>query len=757
MTEISNIPSLASIALEYGTIQQEQYRQITALYTLRQKQKPLPDYADLLLGQGFATQYQIELLQLIQEYHIIKHLGEKFGKIAVAKGFATHEDVRKAMEHQKSEFRRAKVKILIGDILEAAGVITPEQKQQILKEQTFLEHQSNQIYSSAHHKTSGQDQKNKTLPLLSEYEQQFLQIKALDREFAAAVIEKKLATQLDVAIAGKAQEEAFEAGHSLKHLGDIMVDMGMLTQAEKQMVLLEQNRLQHNDRESFSSHIQVQISQDKTEASVIIAKEDMAATSLEALKQALASSGITHGIYPDPLLQTHLAIQDLQFIAAKTDFSTDLLQHTQAKCFLETELTDSGEKRKGQVLMTQTSGPDTYLKTDVFGKKSHQNRGTDFTFHCGGNTRPARDGLGVVAAKTGVPGLSVERKLFVHPKISVLEDADLRYGPLEPYADLSISGILYGAYPVTAGHITAREIRDAEIDAVKDITVAVGITDTIIRTQGDIYARYLHNCRIETFGNIYIKNEIIDSVIHCSGKVDAGQCRVVSSDIYATKGVVLRGVGSQRTRSCIIASGAEHHIVMLGRAIQQKILRINEKLDDLKTQHQEQDHMMKKTFQKMVEMKLFHDRAKYKKRILEKEKDKIDTKAANEKNISTLAKNFEKRMENAIIELKELNRKKKDHNTKKDALENEIASLAPVIEKQILSLVQSRCAVYEWARSRKNICTITVSGKAFQGTEFRGIFCAKVLASDMEKFSVVEQQQQHGHKITLKPLQGNRM
>ncbi|MDZ7664238.1 MAG: hypothetical protein U5K27_02730 [Desulfotignum sp.] len=75
--------------------------------------------------------------------------------------------------------------------------------------------------------------------------------------------------------------------------------------------------------------------------------------------------------------------------------------------------------------MTQTSGPDTYLKTDVFGKKSHQNRGADFTSIAAEIHRPARDGLGVVAAKTGAPGLSVERKMFVHPKISVLEDADL--------------------------------------------------------------------------------------------------------------------------------------------------------------------------------------------------------------------------------------------------------------------------------------------------------------------------------------------
>ncbi|HKJ97820.1 MAG TPA: FapA family protein [Desulfotignum sp.] len=751
MTDFNTIPTLAWLALEYGTIQQDQYRQITALYTLRQKQDPLPDYADLLLGQGFATRYQVGLLQLIQEYHVIKHLGEQFGKIAIEKGFATKDDVRKALEHQKKEFRRARIKKLIGDILVESQVITLKQKQEILKEQAFLEHLGGQIYSQAGQASSAPDQKKTGIPL-SEYERQFLQIKALDREFAAAVLEKNLASQRDVAIAQKVQEDAFEASQPLKALEDVMVDMGMLTQRDKHLILAELHRSQQNDQAIVSANIQVYTSPDKTEAGFIIAKEDLDFTSLETLTHTLAAAGITHGIYPDAILQAHLERKDQKFPAAKTDFSTTLMRHTQATCLLDTDETVPGQKRKGEILMTQTPGPDTYLKTDVFGKKRQKRQGTDFTFQCGGNTRSAQNGLGVVAAKTGVPGLSLERKLFIYPKIHVLEDADLRYGPLEAYADLSISGILFGAYPVTAGKIIATEIRDATIEAMGDITASIGITDTVIRSQGDIHARYLHNCRIETFGNIYVKNEIIDCVIRCSGKIDAGQCRVISSTIHAKKGIVLRGIGSQKTRSCIIAAGSEHHITALGMSVQQKIHRIKEKLTVLENQKKEQEQLEKKIFQKMVELKLFHDRAKYKKTILEKEWKKINTKAANEKNISKLIKNFEHRMKKSIASLKELNAEKKQYQRKMHALENEINALRPQTEKHILSLQQTQFSFYEWARADKNIPKISISGKAFQGTQLRGIFSGVTLSTDMENFFAAESEEKNGHAITLTPL-----
>lgn len=96
-----NIPSIAQLALQYGTITKDQYTHLTRLSALVAKEKKSPNYGELLLGQKMATSYQIGLLKLIQEYHIIRRKGEAFGKIAVQKGFAAPDDIRHALEIQK--------------------------------------------------------------------------------------------------------------------------------------------------------------------------------------------------------------------------------------------------------------------------------------------------------------------------------------------------------------------------------------------------------------------------------------------------------------------------------------------------------------------------------------------------------------------------------------------------------------------------------------------------------------------------------
>lgn len=137
MEREKQILSLPELARQYGTITAEQFKQINQLYSRKQQQEDSVDWAELMLKQRFATIYQVGLLKLIQEYMILKKRGEEFGKIAIEKGFATSEDVNKALEFQKKEFKRAKIKKLIGDILVESRVITVKQKNTILKEQTF--------------------------------------------------------------------------------------------------------------------------------------------------------------------------------------------------------------------------------------------------------------------------------------------------------------------------------------------------------------------------------------------------------------------------------------------------------------------------------------------------------------------------------------------------------------------------------------------------------------------------------------------
>ncbi|MDD9302157.1 MAG: hypothetical protein HUK40_07355 [Desulfobacter sp.] len=81
-----------------------------------------------MMGQKMATQYQLGLLRLIQEYHLIRWKGEEFGKIAVKQGFATPGDIQKALEIQKKNFKASRLKKLIGDTLVENQVITARQE-----------------------------------------------------------------------------------------------------------------------------------------------------------------------------------------------------------------------------------------------------------------------------------------------------------------------------------------------------------------------------------------------------------------------------------------------------------------------------------------------------------------------------------------------------------------------------------------------------------------------------------------------------
>ena len=735
--------SLPALALQYGTISKEQYMHINRVYSLKKKQGESLDFDRLLLSHKFATQYQIGLLKLIREYLIIKKQGEEFGKIAIKFGLATKQDVDKALEHQKKEFKRAKIRKLIGDILVESRVITIKQKNAILKEQSFLDIQAEKIFDSyqSNEIDPHNDQQIDKKVNLSGYEKQFLQIKVLDQEFAASVIEKNLASKREVRIAQKVQEERFEEKKELRILGDIMVELNYLTEKQKNLVLKEQKRIEGKNELVTDAVIHVRISQDQMEALIKI-KKDAKQVSLQDIKQALETRGIQYGIYPDAILQCNLDMENSEFIAAKQDFSLELIKARKAFYHFDTHKIDTEAKKKGATLAEQRIGGDTYLKKDLFGNNIEQTKGHEVTFRCGSGTRLSKDNTKAFAGRTGFPSLSIDGKLYIHPTINVLEDADLKYGPLEIYANLNISGVLTGAYPVSAGEINAREIRGAHIEAIGSVRSQIGITDSVISAQGDIHARYLHHCRIETFGNVYIENEIIDSQIFCSGKISSGKCRVISSNLYGKKGIELAGVGNTRTKGCVLGAGTEHHILEKAKQINIEIKNVSQQLDELKDKRDEQNHFAKKSFQKMIELKIFHDRAKNKKRKLSNEfkKKKDSFKKEKLNNIVKLIGNLERRMESSLSSLKQLNELKKKYEKEKILFEKKIKRLEPEIKRKISNLQINLFAFFEWTRKQENSSQIKIHGDVFPGTLLKGIFSSLKIKKNLNKLSVFEKQ-----------------
>ncbi len=743
MEQQNQIPNLADLALQYGTINPEQFQHLQKLYALKQKEGQAISLAQLILSLNFATQYQVGLLKLIEDYLIIRKQGKEFGRIAIEKGFATEKDIEKALEHQKIEFRRAKLKNLIGDLLVESGVITAKQKHAILKEQIFLDSAAEKILSEP------QPDENKTFdktilkndPDLSDYEKKFLRVKALDQEFSASVIEKGFATALQIQTAQIAQEKAFEKENRIQILGDFMVQLNFMTEDQKMIVLKEQRRLDELTHLEKDKNLTVSISKNRMEAVVKI-KKDIETLTYKDIRQALQDKNIKFGIYPDAVLQCNIDLKNFEFVAARQDFSYELIKDRKASYYFDTTKVDKQEKKMGATLAEQSLGGETHLKKDIFGNNQEHSKGHEFTFRCASGTRLSSDQTKAFAAKTGFPSLSIEKKLYIHPPISVLEDADLRYGPLEKYANLKISGILTGAYPVTAGDLYAREIRGARIEAIGTVRCEIGMTDSFVSAQGDIHAKYLHNCRIETFGNVYIENEMIDSEVFSSGKIDSSHCRVISSTLFAKKGIALEGVGNGRTRACILGAGTEHHVLKKAKQLDLEIKKICSPLDELKEKKDAQDRASDKLFQKMIELKIFHDRAKNKKLKLSNEfKKKKD--AANKKelkNIVTLVQAFEKRMGDALVSLKELNVIKKKCDKESALLEQKIKRLSPGIEKKISELQIDLLAFFEWARKEENFPSIKIRKQAFSGTLFKGVYSELAIENELKNFSVTERQ-----------------
>ena len=388
MEQLNQIPTLADLAVQYGTITAEQFHHLQKLYSLKKKEDPAISFDRLILNLNFATQYQVGLLKLIEDYLIIKKQGEIFGRIAVEKGFATEKDVEKALEYPKKEFQRAKLRKLIGDILVESSVITAKQKNVILAEQTFLdsELEKRKIQAQRDETEDLGNSAAKKDPVLTDYEKQFLQIKVLDKEFSASVIEKGFATDRQVRIAQKAQEEAFEKENRIQVLGDFMVQLNFMTEDQKNLVLREQHRLDALSRSEKEPDFFISISKDRMEA-VIKINKGVENLSFRGIQRALQNRGIKFGVYPDPILQCHLDMKNTEFVAARQDFSLELIKDRKASYSFDIGKVDTQEKKMGATLAEQYLGKEIFFKKDIFGNNLEQSQGYDFTFRCAAGTR----------------------------------------------------------------------------------------------------------------------------------------------------------------------------------------------------------------------------------------------------------------------------------------------------------------------------------------------------------------------------------
>ncbi len=144
----------------------------------------------------------------------------------------------------------------------------------------------------------------------------------------------------------------------------------------------------------------------------------------------------------------------------------------------------------------------------------------------------------------------------------------------------------------------------------------------------------------------------------------------------------------------------------------------------------------------MIELKIFHDRAKSKKEKLTEEfrKKKKRLKKSKLRNIVTLINNFDKRMESSVSSLKELNILKKKYEKETNRFNIKIKKLKPKIKIKISEFQFDLFTFFEWARKKESDSKIKFHKKVYAGTILKGAFSSLELLKDENNFVAFEKQ-----------------
>ncbi|SLM28390.1 hypothetical protein MTBBW1_1310088 [Desulfamplus magnetovallimortis] len=789
------IPSLGQLALRYGTINKTQFKTVAAFMQQKALKGEQYEFGALLIEKKLATRYQVNLLQIIRDFLVLKKKGEQFGQIAVDKGYATSEEVELALTRQQQLFREAKIQKMLGDLLVEYGVITEEQRDIITEEQKRLEkidfdkpgpnndnYEKSQSFteqddeSAAKHEKPNEeneeDSQSSEEISFREAEREFIQLKALDDDFALRVLEKGFSTPEVVEAAMEKQNEWFEKFRKLHMLGDIMVSEGILTDMQKNLILKEQKRIHssatdnsQNTHEISKSErlngsdnlnesqelkepnevkekIEITISDSQMEAWVNIpaALDKMEEIiTPEEIISILNENAITYGICSDAIIKSHLDAKDSSFPVALGEYLYSSIPHYNFDIHKRDK---NNLLKKNNVLASLDTKKVKIELLDITGKKVNTIpiNPNHAVLRCGRGVTLSEDSTHVVAAMGGYPAMSVEGRFFIFPVVNILGDADIKYGPIDPYASVNIAGILTGAYRIQAGDVKAREIRGCRLDAVGDVTAEMGIMNCTIITQGNIKAKYIHNSRIESFGDVTVEHEIIDSTLLLSGKCIAEKSRVIASSVCARKGIKAAGIGSDVTEPCRLKVGAQDHIIRQSLYITKKISASRQSLDEAIEKKEKLGKKSEFIFNKMVDLKLLHDRAMAKSLRFNKEieKGRISEDSASYEKTMCLIDALKEKMSSAISTLRKYNNQKKEIDARIDKMESTIKTLAERSRRKIFSLEMDRNRFFQWAESQPSVPEITVSGRIVEGTVINGAFASITLDDDYQNVKFTE-------------------
>lgn len=221
-----------------------------------------------------------------------------------------------------------------------------------------------------------------------------------------------------------------------------------------------------------------------------------------------------------------------------------------------------------QVLGEVVAATQGTLGTNIAGEEIATTDGEDHDFEAGENVR-SETSEGKQCFIAEIDGVIVLKgdTLAVSEIFHVNGDVDYETGNIDVGKSVQISGCVRSGFSVKAGgsiSIGALVEDGAQLNARGDITVSQGIVgeSTRVVTLGNLESKFIQNSAVIARGNIVVGSYIFNAQVRAGGTIEVksgGGERggsIVGGEVFATKGIEARLLGSPTTSHTVVGIGA---------------------------------------------------------------------------------------------------------------------------------------------------------------------------------------------------------
>ncbi len=487
-------------------------RQVQAALAARAA-KALDDERDpglVFVEEGLLSRAQLDYVETVRRFKSVRIAEKRFGDLAIARGWATWEQVNAAMEVQKILFMKEHKEVMIGEMLVHQHVLTAEQRDILLK----VQHRARQEAAAV----------TAAIPAAAP---------------APAVAEPPAAATAPAgapAAAPAAARKAVPAGsYAISISPDHLTAYVTLTAEMARPGVDDLHQALH------LAHVEYGIDE-------------------VALQQACAPEAptgqplpVARGLAPQPGQDAWIEyLFELHPLKAGREIDDAI------------DFKDRGDIPQvdvGTVLARKQPAVEGIAGRDVHGRVLKVGKVKDARLQAGNGAQLAPDHLAVIAQVAGHPALTASGVIAVHPEYRINGDLGYNTGHVNFAGRVIVSGTVQHGFRVKCGELVAKEIEGGEVEASGDVVVAGGVIGARIRADGVVKAKYLHTTHVEVLGDVLVQREVVESTVETSGVFHGETCTLLASTVSAKGGVVIQEIGSPSSPPCHITVGVDERVL----------------------------------------------------------------------------------------------------------------------------------------------------------------------------------------------------